>query len=256
MDPRLFALELEKHLKTRQQMNTLDSKLQKSLDSLTEFENQIFDSSKLCDSLQKQINILEKDYEKYNFRYGLGDSHSDFEETKKLRSDTWEKIYKAKEARDSLYKKISELRVGRDILTEEVGHFRKKFKETTDFFFQHESQISLYSIITLLLMGEEMTFILLTDFQRELVSLGNLDIYSIDSPLGKACIGKKVNDQISFETPNGKTLNGVVIRCHLPSVDQMEKIIFKLNRAIVTRPSTRVDLTGWTSNNSRYRKGG
>lgn len=255
-NPREFALELEKHLKTRQQMNTLEPKLQKGLDSLTQLENDIFKSSQLCDTLQKQIADLEKDYEKYNFRYGLGDSHSDFEATKKLRSDTWENIYKAKEARDGQYRKISELRIGRDRLTEEVGHFRRKFKTTTDFFHTHASKVSLYSIVTIHLMGDEMTFILLTDFQRELVSLGNLDIYSIDSPLGKACLGKRIEELISYEAPGGRMVNGVVVRCDLPTVEQMEKIISKLDRAIVTGPSARVDLDSWSSNNTRYRKGG
>ena len=105
-------------------------------------------------------------------------------------------------------------------------------------------------------MGDEMTFILLTDFQRELVSLGNLDIYSIDSPLGKACLGKRIEELISYEAPGGRMVNGVVVRCDLPTVEQMEKIISKLDRAIVTGPSARVDLDSWSSNNTRYRKGG
>lgn len=255
-NPREFAVDLAMHLKTRQQMNTLGLKLQKSLDSLTQVEDDIFKSSHLCDTLQKQITVLEKEYEKYNFRYGLGDSHSDFEATKKLRSDTWENIYEAKETRDGLYKKIQEMRIERDQLIDEVGHFRRKFKSTTDFFFTHESKVSLYSIVTILLMGDEMTFILLTDFQREHVSIENLDIYSIDSPLGKACLGKKIQDLISYEAPSGRILNGVVIRCDLPSVEQMEKIISKLDRAIVTGPSPRLDFDSWTSNNTRYRKGG
>ena len=256
INPREFAFDLAKHLKTRQEMGTLEPKLQKNLDSLAQIEDDIFKSSQLCDVLQKQIASLEKDYEKYNFRYGLGDSHSDFEETKKLRSDTWEKIYKAKEARDGLYKKISELRIGRDRLSDDVGHFRRRFKETTNFFNAHAKQVSLYSIVTIHLSGDELTFILLTEFQREHISLGNLDIYSIDSPLGRACLGKKVEDLISYVAPSRHTVNGVVIRCDLPTVEQMEKIISKLDRAIVTGPSPRVDLDSWTSNNTRYRKGG
>ena len=255
-DPREFAFALEKHLKTRQQMNTLEPKAQKSLDSLAQLEDDIFKFSQSCDVLQNQIINLEKEYEKYNFRYGLGDSHSDFEATKKLRSDTWEKIYNAKKSRDDLYEKIADIRIGRDQLSEEVGHFRRKFKATTDFFSAHARKVSLYSIVTIHLMGDEIIFILLTDFQREHVSLGDLNIYSIDSPLGKACLGKKIEDLIAYEAPNGRTLNGVVIRCDLPSVQQMEKIISKLDRAIVTSPSLRVDLNGWTSNNTRYRKGG
>ena len=35
---------------------------------------------------------------------------------------------------------------------------------------------------------------------------GDLDVYSTDSPIGKVVMGKKVGDEVTFTTPNGKDI--------------------------------------------------
>ena len=35
---------------------------------------------------------------------------------------------------------------------------------------------------------------------------GDLDVYSTDSPIGKVVLGKKVGDEVTFTTPNGKDM--------------------------------------------------
>jgi transcription elongation factor GreA len=35
---------------------------------------------------------------------------------------------------------------------------------------------------------------------------GDLDVYSTDSPIGKVVLGKKVGDEVTFTTPNGKDI--------------------------------------------------
>lgn len=43
-------------------------------------------------------------------------------------------------------------------------------------------------------------------------SIGDLDVYSPQSPLGTAIINKKVNDEASYKTPNGATLTVTIVK--------------------------------------------
>ena len=49
---------------------------------------------------------------------------------------------------------------------------------------------------------------------RELLSMDSsvdMDVYSPTSPLGAALLGKKVGDEVSYETPNGKSISVAVV---------------------------------------------
>lgn len=39
----------------------------------------------------------------------------------------------------------------------------------------------------------------------------DLDVYSTDSPIGKAIMGHKIGDSVSYDTPNGKTIKVKII---------------------------------------------
>ena len=255
-DPRDFALELEGHLNIRDEIEKLDASLKSRLESIFFLDNRIFETSKLCDNLQLEISKLKIEYDSHNYNYGLGEAHRDFAINKKLRNETWAKIYEAGKERDGYYEKIQEIRTERDLLLKKVGDNYRKFKTSNQFFELHEKRVALYSIVSVDFMGKISKFILLTEYQRAQISLGNLDIYSVDSPLGKACVGKRIDQSFSYTIPSGAEITGKILECALPSLEQMEQIISKLNRAIVSSPSVSLNLNAWTSNNTRYQKGG
>jgi transcription elongation factor GreA len=59
------------------------------------------------------------------------------------------------------------------------------------------------TVITALVAGDETTFLL---GSREIAGDSELDVYSVQSPLGAAIIGLKVGDQTSYTAPNGREI--------------------------------------------------
>ena len=257
-DPREYAAKLEKHLKIRSELELLEPKEKEQLRKLSSIEKEIFENSRDCDKLQIQLGELQKVYDSYNFRLGLGTSDENQVLNKRLRNDTWEKIYETKKERDEKFEKIQNLRFDRDHVSQNIGHIRRKYEDTKYFLEKYEKSVNLYSIVSVDFMGKDSTFILVTEYQRPHVSVGNLDIYSIESPLGGACLEKKVGESISCLLPSGNRIEGLITSCHLPSLEQMQEIISGVNRALVSKPDSgpKVDLDSWTSNNSRFRKQG
>jgi transcription elongation GreA/GreB family factor len=255
-DPREFARTMAHHLNSQNEIDLLSPKLFEDIARFEKIEEQIFRNSKKCDDLKAEIVKLEKDYQLYNFRYGLGDAQTDFEKTKQLRKETWSELFETAENRDNLYKEIAELRGQRDEISRNVGEIKRKIKLTSDFFNYYKLNVSLFSIVSVEIKGSSDEFLLLTEYQRDRAWLKDLSIYSAESPIGKACLGKRVGESFSYLAPNGAQINGQIVRCELPTLEQMEQIVTQLNRATVITPSPKVDLNGWTSNNTRYRKGG
>ncbi|UFU02330.1 transcription elongation factor GreA [Ruania suaedae] len=63
-------------------------------------------------------------------------------------------------------------------------------------------------VVTAKVAGEEMQFLL---GSREVAGDTDLDVYSSNSPLGSAIVGKKVGEKASYEAPNGKTITVEVV---------------------------------------------
>ena len=68
-------------------------------------------------------------------------------------------------------------------------------------------------LVTCLLNGNETEFYLGsheifegTKFEQE-VEDGDLDVFSPDSPIGKAILGKSVGEEVSYTAPNGKSIS-------------------------------------------------
>ena len=255
-----YAYKLRDHLYTLEKLDDIEPKLKSDLDSLSAIEERIFNLNQQLDELKLLGVSLNKEYELYNFRYGLGEAQSDFEHSKYMRKETWAKIYKVGEDRENL---ISELRLQRNLrdeLSNEVGQVQKKFTSTRNFFNQKTNFVSLYSIVTVNLSGDQMIFALLTESQRDRVTMDRLDIYSINSPLGRACLGKRSGEKFSYVTPSGRTLDGNVISCDFPTAEQMDHLIKIMeSRPMSQRPAQTNQFTlfeRYGSNNSRHRKGG
>ena len=73
-------------------------------------------------------------------------------------------------------------------------------------------------VVTCLLNGSETEFFLGsheifegTKFEQQMED-GDLDVYSPDSPIGKAILGKKVNEEVGYTAPNGKTITVKVVK--------------------------------------------
>ena len=61
--------------------------------------------------------------------------------------------------------------------------------------------------VTVEIMGDKMEFLL---GSRE-IAIGDIDVYSEQSPLGSAIIGAKIGDERSYKAPNGKMINVVIV---------------------------------------------
>ena len=73
-------------------------------------------------------------------------------------------------------------------------------------------------LVTCLLNGSETEFFLGsheifegTKFEQQIED-GDLDVYSPDSPIGQAILGTKVNEEVGYTAPNGKTITVKVVK--------------------------------------------
>ncbi len=62
-------------------------------------------------------------------------------------------------------------------------------------------------VITADIGGEEIRFLL---GSREIAS-GDLDVYSENSPLGAAVLGKKIGETVAYTAPNGKSITVAIL---------------------------------------------
>ncbi|KAB8287500.1 transcription elongation factor GreA [Bifidobacterium ramosum] len=60
------------------------------------------------------------------------------------------------------------------------------------------------SLVTIELAGNEMTYVL---GARDMAAVTDYDVLSEDSPIGKAIMGAKVGDAVSYQAPNGRTIS-------------------------------------------------
>lgn len=75
----------------------------------------------------------------------------------------------------------------------------------------HEDEVAHGKVVTVHidLLDDEETFLLAS---REEAAHASIEVYSISSPLGAAINGKRVGDEASYETANGKTLTVKILR--------------------------------------------
>ena len=59
------------------------------------------------------------------------------------------------------------------------------------------------TLITATILGDEETFLI---GSREIVGDSDLDVYSVQSPLGAAIMGLQVGESTSYTAPNGKSI--------------------------------------------------
>ncbi|MBK0421602.1 transcription elongation factor GreA [Leucobacter sp. CSA2] len=64
--------------------------------------------------------------------------------------------------------------------------------------------VEVGTIITADIFGDEERFLL---GNRELADGSDLDVYSAESPLGAAIVGRKVGEEVSYAAPNGNQIS-------------------------------------------------
>ena len=259
-NPNTFAYELKDQLKTRDMLENLESKYQSDLEALEIIKNEMSAASDRRTELEIEIPQLNKDYQQYSVRYGLGAAHPDFEKNKQLRKESWIRIYESGEERDRIVLEFKSLKYKHDQLYNEVRELNRKIQSTRDFFAYYESHISLFSVATLEISGGKITFLLLTEENRKKIAISNLTTYASESPIGAACLNKMIGDSFTYKKPNGSVADGKVLDISLPSLQSMEEIIVSLEDTSARKNPHKIspfhlhDLYG--SNNSRVRKGG
>ena len=67
-----------------------------------------------------------------------------------------------------------------------------------------EGTVGNGSLVTIELGGNEMRYVL---GARDVASVSEYDVLSEDSPIGKAIIGAKAGDTVSYQAPNGRTIS-------------------------------------------------
>lgn len=63
-------------------------------------------------------------------------------------------------------------------------------------------------VVTVEMFGDTETFLL---GSREIAGDADIDVYSEQSPLGEAIMGKKVGEGTSYDAPNGKTIEVKIV---------------------------------------------
>ncbi len=58
-------------------------------------------------------------------------------------------------------------------------------------------------VVSAKILGDEETFLL---GSREMAGEADLDVYSVDSPLGQAVVGRKPGDSTQYTAPNGRII--------------------------------------------------
>jgi transcription elongation factor GreA len=93
---------------------------------------------------------------------------------------------------------------------EEQGKIEARIRELTVLLRDAEvgeatatDEIGVGNIVTASVAGTEMRFLL---GSREIAGDSDIDVYSEGSPLGRAVLGAKVGSTVSYEAPNGRSI--------------------------------------------------
>ena len=204
----------------------------------------------LITELVNSYNTLKKKYSENNI------SSIPIEQKKVLR-EFLSRINNEKNDRSSLDTKILEIRKEIDEKEGKSYRFKKASESTLG---QYKKQIQLFSLIKLELSDGVHTFILLSNDIKERLFLGDLDYLKTDTPLGSACLGKKPGDEITFIAPSGLNIQGKILECSLPSLEQMQLIVSALEFEPTEDLQEKVNpfhlQETYGTNTSRHRKGG
>jgi hypothetical protein len=177
-----------------------------------------------------------------------------------------DEINAAKAVRATMDQEVLLIRKKANILRNDMYHFRPeapsrgKWNESESYLNEFNNKAALYSIISLETINENLTFMLVGKDIDGHAYMRNLSLIKDDTPIGRACKGRRVGSIISYQAPNGLELEAKILECSLPSVEQIDELIQSIeprdnhSKAQNVDPFYLHDL--YDSNNSRRRKGG
>lgn len=181
-------------------------------------------------------------------------------------SNALDEINGAKAIRATMDQDVLRIRKKVNILRNDMYHFRPeapsrgKWNESESYLNEFRHKVGLYSIVTLEMRHENVTFMLVSNSIDRNAHVRDLSLIQANAPIGKACLGRRVGSRITYQAPNGLELEANILNCGLPSVEQIDQLIqsiegrrnFPEERNV--NPFLLQDL--YDSNNSRRRKGG
>lgn len=254
------AKELQIHLEVLDARNKLDNTLQMELFELEKIQNEIAHLSKKYDELQVKITQAKKDFDVYNLSYSLREASTDLNTIKKLRMDTWEELYECGKEKDQVKSEIQEISSRKALISQEVVTLECKLRSSQEFLRKFSQKIDVYSVVELNFKFETMKLMLVSEPQRaiHIPDTENVMLVSVETPIGEACLDRKPGEVLTYQAPNGLQVHGQVTSCRPPSLELITSVVSYVEASKYARipDPLKLDLTGWTSNNSRYRKGG
>ena len=146
-------------------------------------------------------------------------------------SKALEEINAAKAIRATLDQDILLIRKKLNILRNDMYHFRPeapsrgKWNESERYLNEFRNKVSLYSIVTLAMRHENITFMLVSRNIDGNAYVRDFSLIRADTPIGKACLGRRVGSRIAYQAPNGLELEANILECSLPSVAQVDQLI-------------------------------
>ena len=185
------------------------------------------------------------------------DSSNNPNDLKSLANVLFIKITEAKEIRTTMDQEIMEMRKR----IEEIQRPAKRhLSESEKFIAHYKKQVSIFSVVKLEFSYGVQTFLLLSENVSEGLFSVDFDYLKTDSDVGRACLGKKVGDEITYKVQNRSDSTVKILDCSLPSVELMEQLISAIESPQKSEAPEKIspfhlqNLFG--TNNSRYRKGG
>lgn len=181
-------------------------------------------------------------------------------------SKALDEINAAKAIRATMDQDVLLIRKRVNILRNDMYHFRPeapsrgKWNESESYLNEFRHKVSLYSIVTLETRHENVTFMLVSKDVDGNAYVRDLSLIRADTPIGNACLGRRVGSRITYQAPNGLELEANILECSLPSVEQVDQLIQSIEARSNFPEEGNVNpfylQDVYDSNNSRRRKGG
>jgi hypothetical protein len=211
--------------------------------------------------IERNAKQNKLDYQKYNNLFQIGASHANFLENKILRKDAWEKMYDFDQSIKFQKELIQKINTKKSEIEELALKDKQIFISAQKFFDSYSKIVDLFSLVTVApsySLEDLHTFLLAPDGFRDKFwhEEFGFEILSVSSPYANACYKKRVGEITEFKSPNGYLVSLYIAKSKVISIGKLDLLISSEQKwsNVARKPSN--DWSSWTSNNSRFRKGG
>jgi hypothetical protein len=256
IDPREFQYEIHNYEIAKKKYEQLSADDIKNLEAYLSINEEVQKNESTFHHKRERRKVAPAEYEKVKGEYWSRGAGYNVEYLKiqrdKLKKEIidLEKILIEPDIElENLYKSLNFFKsTNLDLNFYEI--FKKSFQK-------YEIEISFYSVFKLIEGEDEIVFCIVPKSVSELNIFRNFKLLSDRSPLARICLGRSAGESFLYLDGDGSERQFMVSSTRLMTMVEMEDLIQKRNRNLVVKESTGVvDLNSWTSNNTRYRKGG